>query len=86
MQDNDPIFVDLDVHNVLFTQEDKPRSFLIRPNGGRTVAITLEGDGTDEVIAQFEDENVADDAYYAASQAVTFNDAIAAIKARENAQ
>lgn len=86
MTEHEPVFVDLDPYNVLFTQESEPRSFIIRPAGGRFVAVTLEGEHVDEVIATYPNADAAEDAYIQAAKAVTFNDAIRTLKAMEKGQ
>ena len=83
MPDPEPIFVDVDKYNVLFTQEEAPRMFLIRGGGNGAASVTLEGEGV-EIVARYPDFDTADDAYDQATTAATVMDVISILKEKES--
>lgn len=86
--DPEPVFVREDPYGLLVTLEDPPngRAFVVRPYGDHRAKITLEGRERDEEIADFDNEDQAQDAYTEAIRATTMNDAIMAIKRERRRQ
>jgi hypothetical protein len=81
----EPVFVDTTDHGLLVTLEDEPQAFFIRQNVESTT-ITIERNGSAEVLATFRKPDEAEEAYESATRAATLGDAISVLKEKGNGQ